>query len=69
MSYNHRKRSGKVAETASNKALKIRYSGLSLLNVSGPVTGIIYRFTPAQPVQQVDARDGQLLLASKIFRI
>jgi hypothetical protein len=58
----------KVTEDTQNGALKLRYSGLPLVNVRGPVTGIIYRFSPAQPVQPVDARDGQLLLASQLFR-
>ena len=48
-------------------ALNLRYSGLPLVNVRGPVTGTIYKFSPTQPVQPVDARDGQILLASQLF--
>lgn len=50
-----------------DSALHLRYSGLPLVNVRGPVTGIIYKFSPTQPVQPVDARDGQILLASQLF--
>ncbi|MFY9852874.1 MAG: hypothetical protein WAK26_03235 [Terracidiphilus sp.] len=48
-------------------ALNLRYSGLPLVNVRGPVTGTIYKFSPTQPVQPVDVRDGQILLASQLF--
>ncbi len=57
-----------VTGTTQNGALNLRYSGFPLVNVQGPATGIIYRFSPAQPVQPVDARDGQFLLASQLFR-
>ncbi len=58
----------KVTGTTQNDALNLRYSGYPLVNVRGPATGIIYRFSPTQPVQPVDARDGQFLLASQLFR-
>ncbi len=58
----------KSTETTQNGALHLRYCGLPLVNVRGPVTGIIYKFSPAQPVQPVDERDGQYLLASQLFR-
>lgn len=57
-----------VTQAARNDALNLMYSGFPLVNVRGPVTGIIYRFSPAQPVQPVDARDRQLLLVSQLFR-
>ena len=62
------RRALRIVGTAQNGALNLRYSGLPLVNVRGPITGIIYTFSPAQPVQPVDARDGQILLASQLFR-
>jgi hypothetical protein len=58
----------RIVGTTQNGALNLRYSGLPLVNVRGPITGIIYKFSPAQPVQPVDVRDGQILLASQLFR-
>jgi len=57
----------RIVETNQVSALHLRYSGLPLVNVRGPVTGTIYKFSPTQPVQPVDARDGQILLASQLF--
>jgi hypothetical protein len=58
----------KIVGTSQDGALNLRYSGLPLVNVRGPITGVIYKFSPAQPVQPVDVRDGQILLASQLFR-
>jgi hypothetical protein len=58
----------RIVGTTRNSALNLRYSGLPLVNVRGPITGIIYKFSPTQPVQPVDVRDGQFLLASQLFR-
>ena len=57
----------RIVGTNQVSALNLRYSGLPLVNVRGPVTGIIYKFSPTQPVQPVDARDGQILLASQLL--
>lgn len=67
MCRSQRERTLKVNEVIQDGALKLRYSGLPLVNVCGPVTGIIYRFSPTQPVQPVDARDGLLLLETQLF--
>jgi hypothetical protein len=58
----------RIVGTTQNGALNLRYSGQPLVNVRGPITGIIYKFSPAQPVQPVDVRDGRILLASQLFR-
>jgi hypothetical protein len=57
----------RIVGTNQDGALHLRYSGLPLVNVRGPITGTIYKFSPTQPVQPVDARDGQFLLASQLF--
>jgi hypothetical protein len=59
----------KVNRTSPSSALNLRYSGPSLIDVRGAATGSLYRFSPAQPVQPVDARDAQPLLANSLFRV
>lgn len=67
MFYERQRNTLRIVGTKQDGALKLRYSGLPLVNVRGPVTGTIYKFSPTQPVQPVDARDGQILLASQLF--
>jgi hypothetical protein len=38
------------------------------VQVRGPVTGRAYKFTPAEPVQRVDARDAVVFVRSAAFR-
>ncbi|MGA3009212.1 MAG: hypothetical protein ABSD72_03015 [Terracidiphilus sp.] len=57
----------RIVATNQEGPLNLRYSGLPLVNVRGPVTGTIYKFSPTQPVQPVDVRDGRILLASQLF--
>jgi hypothetical protein len=45
------------------------YSWSSLTFVRGPVTGWVYRFSPAEPVQAIDGRDLPALLASPHFKV
>jgi hypothetical protein len=47
----------------------VHYSGPTLVFVRGTATGWVYRFSPAEPVQPVDARDVPALLASPLFRV
>ena len=53
--------------TTQNGALNLRYSGPLQVCVRGPVTGSVYKFSPAQPVISVDERDAQSLLSSRLF--
>ncbi len=47
----------------------VEYLGRLEIAVSGTVTGRLYRFTPIQPVQQIDPRDAFYLLASGLFGV
>ena len=47
----------------------VEYLGRLEIAVSGTVTRRLYRFTPVQPVQQVDPRDAFYLLASGLFGV
>ena len=49
--------------------VNIEYLGRLKIAVSGMVTGRLYRFTPLQPVQQVDPRDAFYLLDSELFGV
>lgn len=49
--------------------VNVEYLGRLEIAVSGTVTGTLYRFSPVQPVQQVDPRDAFYLLASGLFGI
>lgn len=44
------------------------YLGTAASVVRGPVSGFAYAFSPAQPVRNVDARDAQVMLRSRLFR-
>ena len=46
---------------------KLYYSGPTLVFVRGAATGWVYRFSPAEPVQVVDARDVRALIANPMF--
>jgi len=49
--------------------VNVEYLGRLEIAVSGTVTRRLYRFTPVQPVQQVDPRDAFYLLASGRFGV
>jgi hypothetical protein len=49
--------------------LGVHYLGHLQIAVSGRFTGNLYRFSPVQPVQQVQARDAFYLLESGLFGI
>lgn len=59
----------KCSEPELDYCVKVEYLGRLELAVSGTVTGILYRFTPVQPVQQVDPRDAIYLMASGLFEV
>jgi hypothetical protein len=49
--------------------VNVEYLGRLEIAVSGTATGRLYRFTPFQPVQQVDPRDAFYLLANGLFGV
>ena len=46
----------------------LRYLGSAPLRVPGPVTGRLYEFSGARPMQAVDRRDATSLLRTRLFR-
>ncbi len=59
----------KAGADSPSSTLNLRYSGQASLHVLGTATGRLYQFSPVQPVQAVDPRDAQALLASRNFRL
>ena len=49
--------------------ISVQYLGRLQITVSGRFTGNLYRFSPVQPVQQVQARDAFYLLETGLFGI
>ena len=47
---------------------RVRFTGATGMTVRGPVTGLAYAFSPAQPVRNIDARDAAAMLRTKLFR-
>jgi len=56
-------------EPAPDYRVNVEYLGRLEIAVSGRFTRKLYRFSPVQPVQQVDPRDAFYLLASKLFGV
>jgi hypothetical protein len=52
-----------------SSSLNVRYFGQAPMHVRGAATGRVYQFSPMQPVQAVDPRDAQALLATRNFRL
>jgi hypothetical protein len=52
----------------SGADLKLRYCGFAPLNIRGPFTGELYRFSRQQPEQRVDGRDAVSILRTRLFR-
>ena len=48
-------------------APRLRYKQSGHVVVRGPKTGWPYEFSPVKPVQAVEARDAQLLMATGLF--
>jgi hypothetical protein len=59
----------KCNEPEADYRVNVEYLGRLEIAVSGTVTRKLYRFTPVQPVQQVDPRDLFHLLASGLFEV
>ena len=49
--------------------LTLRYLAGAPIQVIGPATRAIYRFTPESPLQRIARADAQALLASGYFRL
>ena len=47
---------------------RVRFVGSTSMSVRGPVTGLAYAFSPAQPVRNIDGRDAPAMLRSRLFR-
>jgi hypothetical protein len=56
------------AVASPSQVRNLHYSGPTLVFVRGTVTGWVYRFSPTEPVQAVDAMDVPALLASPLFK-
>lgn len=48
-------------------AIVVEYVERSSIRVRGPVTGALYHFSGAKPLQRVDRRDAPALLATRHF--
>jgi hypothetical protein len=57
------------ANGAANRfAVKLTYLGCALVNIRGPITGQLYRFSRQQSVQSVNAGDAVSILQTGLFR-
>jgi hypothetical protein len=54
--------------SSSPAAVNLMYYGHAQVNIRGPVTGTLYRFSRLKSVQQVDARDAAAILRTRLFR-
>lgn len=59
---------GPAAPRGAFPTAPLRYNAADEVQVRGPVTGRAYKFTPAEPVQRVDARDAVVFVRSTAFR-
>jgi hypothetical protein len=50
-------------------SVAVRYTEASTVLVRGAITGRLYRFSSASPVQVLDARDATVILRAGIFRL
>jgi hypothetical protein len=68
------KRSTLKADSAVDRAevklprLKLLYRGYATVNVLGPVSGQLYRFSRQKPVNTIDERDAAPILQTRLFR-
>jgi hypothetical protein len=54
--------------SAPRSSVSVRYLETSPIRVQGPVSGMLYEFSGARPVQLVDVRDASPLLNARFFR-
>jgi len=57
-----------IGRAAEQTRGRVRFLGAAAMTVRGPVSGLAYTFSPAQPVRNIDGRDAAALLRSKLFR-
>lgn len=55
-------------DPAPEHAVRLRFTQAADMRVRGPATGLAYDFTAVAPVQPVDGRDAEVLLATGYFR-
>lgn len=58
-----------TAVLTTRHRMRLRYEGGRPLEVTGSVTGSIYRFSGLERDQLVDPRDAMALLRSRVFRM
>jgi hypothetical protein len=58
----------RLTASAAAGRVTVRYCGNSTILVRGPVTGQTYRFSAAEPNQDVDARDVESLVRAALFQ-
>ncbi len=51
-----------------HSSVRLRYLSSAAIRVTGGATGRAYQFSSKQPLQNVDARDAELLLRTRFFR-
>ena len=56
-------------EAAPDYPINAEYLGHLQIALTGRHTGLLYRFSPRSPVQQIDSRDAFFLLESGLFGI
>jgi hypothetical protein len=56
------------ASHSDGATVSVRYTESQSVVVRGPVTGLRYAFSSADPVQTVDQRDAAALLQARFFR-
>jgi hypothetical protein len=58
-----------AGQSRASMSIDLRYVGESHIRLIGARTGKIYRFSFSEPVQPVDLRDANFLLACNLFTI
>lgn len=58
-----------LAPLTDQHRMEVRYFGGRPIEVTGPATGSIYRFSGKAPLQLVDPRDAIQLNRSRAFRV
>jgi len=59
---------GPAAPRGGFPTVPLRYHDAAEIQVRGPASGRAYRFSVAEPVQDVDARDAQVFMRNAAFQ-
>ena len=62
-------RQNQTAPMTERHRFRVRYGGARPVQVTGPVTGVSYRFSGVDRVQLVDPRDAVALVRNSIFSV